>query len=288
MNTNRIAALIITYNPEIDRLEQNIASIKSQVEEVLLVDNGSKNVERIKSIIGDLFSVSCLFLPSNCGIAAALNVGMDNLMLRGYNWVLTLDQDSIAPPNMISSFSRYLDHGKVGIIAPAINYSDDPDDKIVLQDTIEETYACMTSASLTKVEAWAKVGGFDVSFFIDFVDNDFCKRLKLNGYSILIDKSVELRHQLGNTRIIDTKFFRHKFAEHSALRTYYMVRNNLFFIKKYRRSLNVCKEYMKLLYIIVNILLFSHQRMTHIKYIGKGWHDYMNNVMGEYKTQDCQ
>lgn len=281
MNSNKIAALVITFNPDIERLKQNIHSIQSQVDEVLIVDNGSENAVVITSLIERYTNIKVLNLHANLGIASALNIGMDTLMCKHYEWVLTLDQDSISPQNMVSSFCRYKGDGKVGIISPAINYSDDEIDIVETQGSAVETYACMTSASLTNVKAWHEVGGFDSQYFIDFVDNDFCKRLQLAGYSILIDRSVILQHQLGDTRSFNFIFFTYKYGEHSPLRTYYMVRNNLYFIRKYKKTLNVPKEYAKVIYIIFNILVFSHNRLKHVKYLLKGWQDYKHNVMGK-------
>ena len=45
---NRIAAGIVLYNPDIDRLKKNLEVIESQVEKVFLVDNHSNNLEEVK------------------------------------------------------------------------------------------------------------------------------------------------------------------------------------------------------------------------------------------------
>ena len=44
----RICAGIVLYNPDIERLSDNIDSVISQVEKIYLVDNGSKNINKIE------------------------------------------------------------------------------------------------------------------------------------------------------------------------------------------------------------------------------------------------
>ena len=46
---NSIIAGIVTFNPDIDRLVRNVNSIKNQVDQVVLVDNGSNEMEMILS-----------------------------------------------------------------------------------------------------------------------------------------------------------------------------------------------------------------------------------------------
>ena len=47
VNTIKIIATIVTYNPDIDRLSENIKSVYCQVDEIYIYDNASKNVNQI-------------------------------------------------------------------------------------------------------------------------------------------------------------------------------------------------------------------------------------------------
>ena len=92
---SKVYAGVVTYNPEIKRLKENISSIQNQVTTVLIFDNGSNNVDNIQNLILGLANVVFIKSEKNLGIAAALN----RLMLwgydRGYDWMLSLDQDSV-------------------------------------------------------------------------------------------------------------------------------------------------------------------------------------------------
>ena len=46
-----VLAGITLYNPELDRLEENIASIQNQVDRIICVDNGSKNIVEIETFL---------------------------------------------------------------------------------------------------------------------------------------------------------------------------------------------------------------------------------------------
>lgn len=103
----------------------------------------------------------------------------------GYEWVLTMDQDSILPDGMVADFSKYLDEPEIGIVCPKVVDKRRAYMEVQLDDSIEYIDMCITSASCTSIKAWEQIGKFDEWLFIDLVDNEFCKRLVESGYKIL-------------------------------------------------------------------------------------------------------
>ena len=69
MLTSKIYAGIVTFNPEIIRLKQNIDAISPQLKEVVLFDNGSKNIKQIKKLIEEYNNVFLIEGRTNKGIA---------------------------------------------------------------------------------------------------------------------------------------------------------------------------------------------------------------------------
>ena len=51
MNSDTIGAGIVTFNPDIGRLKENIDAILPQVSELVIVDNGSANVDEVCNMI---------------------------------------------------------------------------------------------------------------------------------------------------------------------------------------------------------------------------------------------
>ena len=44
----KVAAGIVLFNPDLKRLEENVCAVKSQVDEIIFFDNGSKNIKEIR------------------------------------------------------------------------------------------------------------------------------------------------------------------------------------------------------------------------------------------------
>ena len=112
---------IVTYNPDIHRLRENISSIIRQVDHIVICDNGSRNINSIKEIIMS-FPIRVIELNENMGIAYALNKICEISIELGYEWVLTLDQDSVSPVNLIKKLAEYANRNDVAIVSPEIIY----------------------------------------------------------------------------------------------------------------------------------------------------------------------
>lgn len=86
-----ITAGIVTFNPDLDRLKENVNAILPQVDRVIIFDNGSENRESIEREYQDRAAI--IKSEKNVGIAAALNGLMKKSVELGASWMLSLDQD---------------------------------------------------------------------------------------------------------------------------------------------------------------------------------------------------
>ncbi len=252
-----ISAGVVLYHPNRERLFENISIIRHDVNRVYLYDNGTSadlldilEKDPVVTILGD---------GNNIGLAKALNCIMERARADGSFWVVTYDQDSISDRRLIQEYRKLLDIPNVAIICPQVidrrrRYMEE---KRV--HNIESVTRCITSASCTSVNAWEDIGGFDNFLFIDLVDNDFCKRLKLNGWDILKLNDVILNQEYGDIEPKDNKtadyilkvsdFVKRRLhinylAENigklsykknvSPLRVYYTNRNVIYLNKKYK------------------------------------------------------
>lgn len=237
MNTkrdSRILAGIVLYNPVIEQLRDNILALISQIKEFVFVDNESKNRIEIHQLLDELdLKYHYIQNKKNVGIARALNQICEYAENNSYAWVLTMDQDSICPNNMVSTMLNYSNDESVAIISPrviAIGSSAAMDNALC----VEKVEQCITSGSLTSVGAWRKVGCFDEWMFIDRVDYDFCRRIILNGYEILqINDAILTQHFGSRTKAVNFLGI-HTFSfSYSPARNYYFVRNGIYYIRKY-------------------------------------------------------
>lgn len=239
MKRTGIIAGIVTFNPDLNILNENIAAISKQVDEVIIVDNCSDNIKQIDDLAKSIHN-NVVHNNKNFGIARALNQIMEYAFKNNYKWAITLDQDTICSDNLIEIQRKYCS-SKVGIVAPYVNDRNKVN-KINNHEiqTIYKRKWVISSASLTNVEAWKIIGGFDEKLFIDGVDIDFGLNLIKNGYEIIQTTEATISHTIG-------KISQHKIGpfvvmtqNHSHFRKYYIVRNILVLEKKYH-----CDGYLK-------------------------------------------
>lgn len=269
----RICAGIVTYNPEICRFVKVLKSILAQVEKVIIFDNGSENLDEISSIIKENENVSFLISKENKGIAYALNRICEQACLENYDWIITLDHDTICEINMIKSMEKLI-APDVGIICPRVHYVNL---HIREKGDINERYtlvpACMTSGSLMSLGAWEKTGGFDEWMFIDWVDNDICMKLRINNFKIIRDNRVFMEHQLGRVRPYKFLFWSWNDYGYSAFRLYYICRNGLYFVKKYYKNINIIKYILRLMVTNFKLIVINIKDKTKMQAIFKGIKD---------------
>lgn len=257
----KVCGVIISYNPNIDRLYENVSALVSQVSELVIVDNASHNILSIQDRLSCIDRISYILNDNNEGIAKALNQGLEFARHRNYKWALTMDQDSVVSDNLILAYSEYMDWDKIAIICPLVEYKNYHRKKDHTGNAYDYVEACMTSGSLTNVDAWKYVGGFDEWMFIDYVDNDFCTNLGINGYKILRANNAILQHELGNAEKINIFFCNVVVFKYSKMRNYYYVRNIIYYIKKYSFKINIIKHILILLYAEFKKILFESNKI---------------------------
>ena len=230
---SRVLAGIVLYNPEVDRLRDNIEAIRTQVDYVLLIDNGSSN----KSYTGFIKGYDNLAIITNVknqGIAYALNQICGYAHTHDFNWVLTLDQDSVATPRMVDTYKSIVDD-TIGILGCWIHDRGyQIDESWGIEHGTFETDWVITSAAFTNVKAWKDCGGFDNGMFIEWVDWEICESMRKVGYKIMKTYKTKLVHELGhNTRLVMVRHHQMQVMNHKPLRYYYSVRNRIYMSKKY-------------------------------------------------------
>lgn len=274
----KILAGIVLYNPELKRLMQNINAILPQVDKVICIDNGSKNLKDLKEKLP--IKIDVIENVKNEGIAFALNQIAEYAYCYGYDWFLTLDQDSVCMKNLIENYKKYIHISSIGLLACSIkdrNF-DDTAKKI---NTISEVDECITSASLCKTEAIINVGCFDSEMFIDSVDFDICMNLREHGYKICKIGYVGLLHEVGHGKNVSFLWKKRVVYNHSALRNYYMARNRFYMLRKYPKKISMIKTICKEVESEILILLYEKDKSKKIKARHMGVRDAFNNKMGE-------
>lgn len=287
----KVAAIIVSYNPD-SNLFDSINLLLNQVEKVIIVDNGSKEkyVKYIKSINEN--KIEIILNKENLGIATALNIGVRKALENGYEWILTMDQDSKASPDMVKKmFNVYNSinrEERKDILSIFPNFVDERIQSIEENSNMnsyEYVDADITSGNLLRKEVFEKVGFFDDSLFIDLVDTDFCMRLNEKGIKMIKIRDAVLYHSLGESKTIKGILGSFNTSNHSALRRYYMTRNRFYIWEKYKGlnsfTLNRDKKLFKKEF--VKIILGEKDKVNKIKMVLRGYKDYKKGIKGKLK-----
>lgn len=268
-----ICAGIVLFNPEIERLRENIEHIRKQVSLLILVDNGSSNLEEVKSLIWKLPDIILLENGKNLGIGQALNCILRKAQKDNYDWVLTLDQDSVTSYGIINAYREFLENcSDKNIGCLTCNIVDRNFSLEKRKTGFQEIDYCITSGSLMNIDMTLKVGGFDESMFIDKVDCDVCINLKKHGYKIVRVDYDGLLHEIGHAKQINLGFRKWELYNHSSFRRYYMCRNASYLLKKYH-DMYVFKMFLKEIFQFILVLLFEEDKKEKAGKSIKGFFD---------------
>lgn len=281
----KIAAIVVLYNPT-ENIFDNLYTYLDQLEKIYIVDNSETTID--KKIAEKILSVpntSYIFNGSNIGIASALNLGAQTAINEGYNYLLTMDQDSSAPPQMVNTLYSVISSSEsIGLVAAEHNNPviHSKSNKI---ETKEILYT-MTSGNLINLNAYKKIGGFLEKLFIDHVDHEYCLRLNKNGFKVIKTNRTYVYHQLGKSE--KKKYFGVNLypTHHPPIRLYYRTRNRLYVDKLYKEDFPkyLKEDRMHFIRELVYMILCEKDLLNKFRMIYSGYLDYRKNKFGKYKN----
>lgn len=275
-----VVSIIVTYNPDSD-FRSKLQNIVNQSEYTIIIDNCSK--KNVKLHTAGMDNVVIVQNSENVGIAAALNQGIAFAQAYGAEYVCMFDQDSEITPNFIQNLiSGFEVIPNVGIVAA--NYTNPVSGRLGYEDGISviESYFridhAITSGSMITMSIFSEVGLMRDELFIDYVDIEFCERLK-GKYIILATAQSIMMHPIGQAE--NHHFLGRKIAasNHSPLRRYYMARNCVHLIRENIR-LNPNFAYISLKRLIKIIIMVSAFEEYKLKKIGAISYGMLDAIMG--------
>lgn len=286
-----IASVTIAYNGggvlprQLDALRQQTR----RLDEIVVVDNASSD-DSVSVLQQNYPEVRILNQSANGGVGGGYAAGLQYAVNeRQHDWIWLLDQDSVPGSecleNLIGGISDLKEHARqTAILAPVCVSSDskveyapslwrngfrraDPpkNGHIIFVDSV------ISSGTLLRREAVQEVGLPRTDFFMDFVDHEYCLRLRRYGYKIAVVLNSRLEHALGDTARTEFLGFRKSWPVHAPWREYYMARNEVFTIWKYfpdwKTRLNAGK---RLLRHALAVVVFGRQKLACLTMICRG------------------
>lgn len=296
-----IFAIIVTFNPDLERLNIVLSSLCRQVDRIVAVDNGSANTKELTALMMMRPNAALLSLGRNLGIGAALNHGMREARAAGCDTVLLMDQDSIPSASMVSDLFRGLRHlcargEKVAAIGPRFidRESGSLSHHVIFagwrvgridchapEQPVEVDFL-ITSGSLIPLDVVNTVGPFDEGLFIDHVDTEWVLRAQTKGYRVFGDCTAVMEHDLGEWR---RRIWLGRWREvpiHKPFRYYYIFRNSIWLRQQPQASAEWKRvDATRLMQIFGFMALFHPQRLTVIRMILRGLCDGLRGNMGK-------
>jgi rhamnosyltransferase len=274
---NDICCAIITFNPDRGLLEL-IDVIESQVNRIIIIDNFSDE-DKI-GIVTNCAKYERIEIIKNCnnlGIAKALNQGVEFAKQKGFNWVITFDQDTKPFNNIIDIISKvyylYPDKNKIGAIgANAVDAKSNIYYCLPENSLFSTRDYLITSGCLISVRVFSEIGGFREDLFIDNVDIEYSLRLSRYGKVSLITEKPGMMHKAGNSISKKIFGFNIESSHHNSIRRYYMARNHVILTKKYFSYFPYFIFKLNFFFIlsVLKIILFENNKKDKIRFSLKG------------------
>lgn len=116
----KFCGVVVWYNPADDVLN-NINSYITEIEKLYIIDNSKDNHNNLLADYKYQNKCEYISLHKNLGLAYALNVGCKKAIKDSFDYVLTMDQDSIFEPTAVSKLKVAAQKDKrYGIICPNV------------------------------------------------------------------------------------------------------------------------------------------------------------------------
>lgn len=220
----KIAAIVITYHPDIDAFKRNLCKYAPYVDKIIVWQNSHDDL-KLNDIDDKIILAGN---GQNRFIATPLNYAIDWCVRNGFDYLLTMDQDSTW-----DNFGEFVkktmsqNDSRVAIYAPNVN------NLFASTAPIEEAESVITSGSLLNINIASKLGGFREDYKIYWVDGEYCCWARKNGYKINIITNNQLVQQFGK----ETKtIFGFIAANYSATVYYFLFRNMLWMKREYKNT----------------------------------------------------
>lgn len=263
MDSKKILAIVVTYYPEKDLLVRNIRAFIEHVDKVLIWEN-TPSPDKLQYRYFTHEKVEYYGDGVN-SISRALNFAWEYANENGFDYLLTMDQDSY-----FENFDFYVNKtvfckdAPDGIWTPQMN-----EEKV--SEEYEEIDIPITSGMLASIKIVNAIGGWNESYTIASVDDEFflqAHQCKIKKYKV---KDASLLQRFGITQVVTVFGHKLELRNYGPQRLYDIYRNNIILIRKYPKIDYLRKNFFHYwLKAIVLVFLFEKQRFRKTAAIFKG------------------
>lgn len=272
---------MVLYNPDEHQVLENIKVISSNVSECFVIVNscGKSIVDKIQNIKG----VRVIDNRENIGLSKSINIGLKEVLKGESETVILFDQDSLPSRDFFHHHYKTYQflmqkNTKIGSIGANSEDKKRIDYSTEISENAEKVKFVITSGCLIPIETLKTVGLMDETFFIDYIDYEWCFRAASNGYQNYVSTKSIMEHNLGDNlvSILNIK----KPIHNNVIRHYHIIRNQLIILcRNYVPLKWRIMHFFKIFYRIPGYIFYSSNRIGTVKNIYKAFIDFakLNN-----------
>ncbi len=284
--TNNLACTVILYNPGNSFLK-NILSYSYLFKKVFIIDNSETNLKDLKKVFKSFSNIETFQDGVNKGIGERLNFAISQTIDNGYDWLLTMDQDSRFTQQNLEAYIKTIatieKSKKISQVGIEYFYEEKQPEKNII---LRETTHVITSGTFINLRAISVIGLLREDLFIDEVDTEFSYRTIEKGWKNFVCIGVYIIHNLGEkvTAYSFKNLQKSGRTLHAPIRIYYITRNYLFVKKMYKKLLpSTFKQRDKtLLNTFKNNLFYNKEKIKILKMIIRGYVDFKKDKLGKF------
>lgn len=262
----KILAIVVTYHPEKELLEKNISAFIEDVDKVLVWEN---TPESEKFYYRFIYHEKVEYCGDGINsISRALNYAWRYARDNGYEYLLTMDQDSVWK-NFKSFLEKTVCNSSVpyGIYGPCIN-----------RECNKELYypkELITSGMLVPISVLNKVDGYNELFRIDGIDTWLCCVANEYGISSYEISGCFLEQRFGGLH--KTSFLGHIFftLDYPSWRLYEIYKSYVIIMRRFKVSHDLKMHFWTVIMWkdLVKILIVEKDKINKFKNIYRGVKD---------------
>lgn len=281
----KICSLITIFKPSISDLDKNISEILKYSDKVFLLVN-SKGTK----LQYDDPKIKIIYNKRNLGLSKAIN----NILLNinDFDLAVLFDQDSTFFEKdfriLLDTFINEKEKNNlVSCIGPSLKVRGNEifipkwtkNKNKYENENVISVNNVITSGMIVDINIFKNLSGFDERYPVDFCDFTYCWKNVNNGYLVLQSKNIFLQHEVGNDGL---KIGKHTIHFHAPYRNYFLVRDTLNIIFKFKHTPFIVRlRFFILLPIRLTIyFLLLKKRKERLKMFFWGFLDFISGKEG--------
>lgn len=264
----KILGIIVTYFPEKKLLIRNVEAIIRYVDKLIIWENTTENKEAFRFVSGS--NIEYFSEGRNVGISKALNFGWKYAQKEGFDYILTMDQDSIFinfQKYLITSFAIANDDSIVFGPLVTVDKKEEPSECI---NELAKNQYLITSGMLVPTKVLQTIEGYRETFLIDGIDVDFCIRVQDAGFKIYKNHNGILLQHFGIPSVYKLLGKEYICSNYSPFRYYGILRNHIIIYRCSHRLYvkKLVKTYF--FHFLPRIILWESNKIKKVWYMAKG------------------